>query len=334
MGNIKVGISGLGRIGRYLFKLLFNYNNIDIVAINDISDIETIIYLLKFDSIYGQFFHNIKIDGNYIIINKKKIRFFNCYKPSEINWKKYNVDIVIDSTGKFKDSTEIYDHIKSGAKKVIISAPTSIDNIKTIVWGVNEKKIKNDIVISNASCTTNCIAPQLKVLNDYFSIENCFMTTIHCYTPDQNITDSPHKDLRRARAANLSIIPTTTGAIDAVIKVIPKLKNKIKGKAIRVPTPAVSFSELIVKTKKQTSCSEINNLFIEKSKNEYKGIIDVEFEKKTSRDFISSPFSCVIDKNMTKQIGNENVYTISSWYDNEAGYSNRLIDIIKYLATP
>ena len=328
--KIKVGINGLGRIGRMTIRSIIenNYRNIEIKHINNKTNTEVSSTLLKYDSIHGKFKADINFDDKHLIINKKKITFTRETDLTNINWKKYGVDYVFECTGKFNSKEKLLPHLKNGAKKVIVSAPCKNAD-KTVVFGVNESGLKeNDKIISAASCTTNCLAPVAHVLNENFEIERGFMTTIHAYTSDQRILDNSHKDPRRARSATQSIVPTSTGASKAIGEIIPSLKGKLEGVAMRVPTPNVSLIELIVCTKKDLSIEKINSAFEKFSKKNK--ILKVSKEKLVSIDFNHNPASSIIDANLTSVI-NKKMGKISAWYDNEWGFSNRMCDIAEYL---
>ena len=328
--KIKVGINGLGRIGRMTIRSIIenNYKNIEIKHINNRTNTEISSTLLKYDSIHGKFKAEINFDEKHLIINKKKITFTRETDLKNINWKKYGVDYVFECTGKFNSKEKLLPHLKNGAKKVIVSAPCKNAD-KTVVFGVNESGLKeNDKIISAASCTTNCLAPVAHVLNENFEIERGFMTTIHAYTSDQRILDNSHKDPRRARSATQSIVPTSTGASKAIGEIIPSLKGKLEGVAMRVPTPNVSLIELIVCTKKDLSIEKINSAFEKFSKKNK--ILKVSKEKLVSIDFNHNPASSIIDANLTSVI-NKKMGKISAWYDNEWGFSNRMCDIAEYL---
>ena len=328
--KINVGINGLGRIGRMTIRSIIenNYRNIEIKHINNKTNTEVSSTLLKYDSIHGKFKADINFDDKHLIINKKKITFTRETDLTNINWKKYGVDYVFECTGKFNSKEKLLPHLKNGAKKVIVSAPCKNAD-KTVVFGVNESGLKeNDKVISAASCTTNCLAPVAHVLNENFEIERGFMTTIHAYTSDQRILDNSHKDPRRARSATQSIVPTSTGASKAIGEIIPSLKGKLEGVAMRVPTPNVSLIELIVCTKKDLSIEKINSVFEKFSKKNK--ILKVSKEKLVSIDFNHNPASSIIDANLTSVI-NKKMGKISAWYDNEWGFSNRMCDIAEYL---
>ena len=326
--TIKVGINGLGRIGRMIVRAITEnkYKDIEIKHINNRSNSEVSSLLLKHDSIHGKLKEDLKFDKNSITLNNKKISFSQETNIEDIKWNKHNVDYVFECTGKFNSKEKLSDHLKNGAKKVIVSAPCKNAD-KTIVYGVNEKSLnKNDKVISGASCTTNCLAPVVNILNDNFEIEKGFMTTIHAFTSDQRILDNSHKDPRRARSASQSIVPTSTGASRAIGEIIPSLKGKLEGIAMRVPTPNVSLIELVFCTKKEITKDKINSSFVKTST----GVIDITEEKLVSVDFNHNPFSAVIDASLTCVIG-KNMGKISAWYDNEWGFSNRMCDLVRYI---
>jgi glyceraldehyde 3-phosphate dehydrogenase len=327
---IKVGINGFGRIGRNVFRAGLKDKEIDFVAVNDITDAETLAHLLKYDSIYG-ILPGVKAEGDTIFVQERSLKVLKEKDPSNLPWRKLGVDIVIESTGIFIDKEGATKHLTAGAKKVIISAPAKNEDI-TIVMGVNEDKYlpEKHHIISNASCTTNCLAPVAKVLNDFFGIEKGTMTTIHSYTADQRLMDSPHKDLRRARAAALSIIPTKTGATKAVSLVIPELKGKLNGMAFRVPTPNVSVVDLAVLLKRKVSAEEINQAFKEASQGDLKGILDYTEEPLVSKDFNGNSNSSIVD-GLSTMVIDDNLAKIIAWYDNEWGYSCRIIDLLKYI---
>ena len=328
--KIKVGINGMGRIGRMIVRSIIenNYNNIEIKHINNRTNSEACSALLKYDSIHGKFEADISYDDKHIIINKNKITFGQEIDLNNIDWKKHDVDYVFECTGKFNSKDKLISHLKNGAKKVIVSAPCKNAD-KTIVFGVNEFELKNDDkIISAASCTTNCLAPVAHVLNENFEIEKGFMTTIHAFTSDQRILDNSHKDPRRARSASQSIVPTSTGASKAIGEIIPSLKGKLEGVAMRVPTPNVSLVELIFCTKKDLSIEKINSAFQNFSKK--KKILEITKEKLVSIDFNHNSSSSIVDASLTSVVG-KNMGKISAWYDNEWGFSNRMCDIAEYL---
>ena len=330
--KIKVGINGMGRIGRMVIRAIVESNDKDILIkhINNRSNLKTTSSLLKYDSIHGKFDANINFSEKHLTINKNKISFSQESNLENIDWKKYNVDYVFECTGKFNSKEKLLDHIKNGAKKVIVSAPCKNAD-KTIVFGVNEKVLtKSDKIISAASCTTNCLAPVANVLNKNFEIEKGFMTTIHSFTSDQRILDNSHKDSRRARSASQSIVPTSTGASKAIGDIIPALKGKLEGIAMRVPTPNVSLIELVFCTKKEITKEKINSSFLKASKVVSNRVIDITEEKLVSIDFNHNPFSAIVDASLTCVIG-KNMGKISAWYDNEWGFSNRMCDLVKYI---
>ena len=330
--SIKIGINGMGRIGRMIVRSIIenNYSNIEIKHINNRSNSQTCSNLLKYDSIHGKFNAEIKFDNNNITINKKKISYGQETDLNNINWKKYNVDYVFECTGKFNSKEKLLPHLMNGAKKIIVSAPCKNAD-KTIVFGVNEKEIKkNDNIISAASCTTNCLAPVAHVLNKNFEIEKGFMTTIHAFTSDQRILDNSHKDPRRARSASQSIVPTSTGASKAIGEIIPELKGKLEGIAMRVPTPNVSLVELVFCTKKNLSVEKINSAFQKFISQQKSKVLEISNEKLVSIDFNHNSASSIIDASLTNVVG-KNMGKISAWYDNEWGFSNRMCDIAEFI---
>ena len=330
--KVRVGINGLGRIGRMIVRsIVENKNkNIEIKQINNRTELKNITQLLKYDSIHGKFNAEIGFDKNHLIINKNKISFGQETDIKDINWKKFNVDYVFECTGKFNSKDKLLPHLNNGAKKVIVSAPCKNAD-KTIVFGVNENKLKKeDNIISAASCTTNCLAPVAHVLNEKFEIEKGFMTTIHSFTSDQRILDNSHKDPRRARSASQSIVPTSTGASKSIGEIIPSLKGKLEGIAMRVPTPNVSLVELVFCTKKDLSIEKINAAFQNFSKKQKNKVLDITQEKLVSIDFNHNPASAIIDTTLTNVVG-KNMGKISAWYDNEWGFSNRMCNIAEYL---
>ena len=327
---IKIGINGMGRIGRMIVRSIFESKNknLKIQHINNRSNSEVTFKLIKYDSIHGKFDADLKFDQKHLIINKQKISFSQEPKIEKINWKKYDVDYVLECTGKFNSKEKLETHIKNGAKKVIVSAPCKNAD-KTIVFGVNENTLsKKDKIISAASCTTNCLAPVVNVLHKKFEIEKGFMTTIHSFTSDQRILDNSHKDPRRARSASQSIVPTSTGASKAIGEIIPSLKGKLEGVAMRVPTPNVSLVELVFCTKKDLSKEKINSAFQNYSKKNK--VLEITQEKLVSIDFNHNPASSIVDASLTNVVG-KNMGKISAWYDNEWGFSNRMCDIVEYL---
>ncbi len=330
--KIKVGINGMGRIGRMIVRSIIenNYSNFEIKHINNRTNAEICSNLLMYDSIHGRFKAKIKFDQNNLTINNNKITFSQETDINKINWKKFGVDYVFECTGKFNSKDKLLPHLKNGAKKVIVSAPCKKAD-KTIVFGVNEKDInKEDKIISAASCTTNCLAPVVYVLNENFGIDKGFMTTIHAFTSDQRILDNSHKDPRRARSASQSIVPTSTGASKAIGEIIPSLKGKLEGIAMRVPTPNVSLIELVFCSNKEVNVETINSAFKKFIKKQNKKIIEMTDEKLVSVDFNHNSASSIIDTSLTNTIG-KNMGKISAWYDNEWGFSNRMCDIAEYI---
>ena len=328
--KIKIGINGMGRIGRMIIRSIFenDIKNIEVKHINNRTNSETCSTLLKHDSIHGKFNAKIDFDEKHLIINKNKISFSQETNIKNINWKKYNVEYVFECTGKFNSKEKLLPHLDNGAKKVIVSAPCN-DADKTVVYGVNESELKkNDKIISAASCTTNCLAPVAYVINEKFEIEKGFMTTIHSFTSDQRILDNSHKDPRRARSASQSIVPTSTGASKAIGEIIPSLKGKLEGVAMRVPTPNVSLIEFVFCTKKDLSVEKINSAF--QNFNKKNKILEITKEKLVSIDFNHNSASSIVDASLTKVVG-KNMGKISAWYDNEWAFSNRMCDIAEYL---
>ncbi len=330
--SIKIGINGFGRIGRNLFRASFKDPDLEFIAVNDITDAKTLAHLLRYDSILGGFREDVQAKADAIVVNGKEIKVFAEKDPAGIPWDALGVTVVVESTGRFKKKDDALKHMRGGVKKVIFSAPAT-DPDTTIVLGVNEKTYDpaKHHVLSNASCTTNCLAPVAKVLHETFGIEKAFMTTIHSYTNDQRILDQPHKDLRRARAAAISQIPTTTGAAKAVGLVLPELKGKIDGIAIRVPTPNVSVVDLVALLKQKTTEKDVNAAFRKAAEGGLKGILAFSEEPLVSVDFMANPHSAIVDAEYTKMV-DENLVKVLAWYDNEWGYSCRLRDLIKYIS--
>ena len=328
----KIGINGFGRIGREVFRVAFTNPEVEVVAVNDLTDAATLAHLLKYDSVHGIFPHEVTVDGDYIVIDGRKVKVLAQTDPAKLPWGELGVEIVVESTGRFTDGPKAKAHLDAGAKKVIISAPAKQEDI-TIVMGVNEEKYDpaQHNIISNASCTTNCLAPFTKVLLENFGIESGLMTTVHSYTNDQRILDLPHKDLRRARAAACSIIPTTTGAAKAVALVLPELKGKLNGFAMRVPTPNVSITDLTVLLQKDTTAAEINAVLKEAAEGKLKGIMGYNELPLVSRDYNGCPLSSIVDGLSTMMVG-PRMAKVVSWYDNEWGYSNRVVDLACYIA--
>jgi glyceraldehyde 3-phosphate dehydrogenase len=328
----KVGINGFGRIGRNVVRAALHNPNIEIVAANDLTDTKTLAHLLKYDSILGPLHGDVKLEADAIVVNGKRIKIFAVKDPAEIDWSSVGAEVVVESTGRFTEAKDAAKHLRGTVKKVIISAPAKGEDI-TIVLGVNDKAYdpaKHNI-ISNASCTTNCLAPVVKVLHEKFGIEKGSMTTIHSYTNDQNVLDFPHKDLRRARAAALNMIPTTTGAAKAIALVMPELKGKLDGYAMRVPTPNVSVVDLVVVTTKNTTTEEVNAALKAAAEGELKGILAYTEDPVVSTDMLHNPNSSIVDSDLTKVLGG-NLVKVVSWYDNEWGYSMRVVDLVEFLA--
>ncbi|RJG26516.1 type I glyceraldehyde-3-phosphate dehydrogenase [Paenibacillus thiaminolyticus] len=329
---VKVGINGFGRIGRNVFRAALGNPEVEIVAINDLTDVKTLAHLLKYDTTHGKLDATVEAKEGAIVVNGKEVKVFAERNPENLPWGANGVEIVVEATGIFtaKDKAEM--HLKGGAKKVIISAPATNEDI-TIVMGVNEDKYDaaNHTIISNASCTTNCLAPFAKVLNDKFGIVKGMMTTVHSYTNDQNVLDLPHKDMRRARAAAENIIPSTTGAAKAVSLVLPELKGKLNGMAMRVPTPNVSVTDLVVELSKNVTVEEVNGALKEAANGPLKGIMNYSEEPLVSSDYNSDPASSTIDALSTMVVG-DNMVKVVSWYDNEWGYSNRVVDLVAFIA--
>jgi glyceraldehyde 3-phosphate dehydrogenase len=326
----KVAINGFGRIGRLAFKSLLAKDNVEVVAINDLTDTTTLAHLLKYDSIHGRFDGTVEVTADGFKVNGKAIKVTAERDPANLPWAQLGVDIVLESTGFFVDKEGASKHITAGAKKVVISAPAKGD-IPTVVLGVNDDILTgSETIMSNASCTTNCLAPVAKVLNDKFGIDKGFITTIHAYTSDQNLQDAPHKDLRRARAAAINIVPTTTGAAKAVGLVLPDLKGKLDGNAVRVPTPTGSLTDLVCILKKETTIEEINAAMKAAAEGPMKGILKYTEDPIVSSDIVGDPHSSIFDSQMTSVNGN--LVKVVSWYDNEAGYSNRVADLISKIA--
>jgi glyceraldehyde 3-phosphate dehydrogenase len=326
--TIRVGINGFGRIGRSLFRLLYNHPHIEVVAINDLADARTLAHLLKYDSVHGQFPFEVDYEDGGILVEHKLFPLTNISKLEDLDWQIFNIDTLIECTGKFKAKTELQLHLDAGAKKLILSVPPSDDSVKMVVLGVNDWVLnEDDVMISNASCTTNNAAPMLKVIHDALEVEQAYITTVHSYTSDQNLHDKPHRDLRRARAASQSIIPTTTGAAKALTKIFPDLSEVIGGCGIRVPVPNGSLTDMTLNVKTSTSIEEVNALFKKASQTHLKGILEYSEIPLVSIDMVGNPYSCVFDAEMTSVIGG-NLIKLIGWYDNERGYSNRLIDLI------
>ncbi len=328
---VKIGINGFGRIGRMVFRVAAKNKNVEIVGINDLTSAKTLAHLLKYDSTQGRFDGTVEAKESSIVVNGKEIPITAIKSPAELPWAKYGAEIVIESTGVFTKKEQCLEHIKAGAKKVILTVPPKdeVDNI--IVLGVNDEALKDsDQVVSNASCTTNCLAPMVKVLNDKFGLVKGLMTTIHAYTNDQRILDFPHSDLRRARSAAVSMIPTTTGAAKAVGKVIPELKGKLNGMAVRVPTPDGSFTDFVAELKKEVTVEEINAAMKEAAEGPMKGILEYCTDPIVSIDIVGNPHSCIFDAGTTMTLGN--MIKVCGWYDNEWGYSCRVVALAEKMA--
>ncbi|WP_028377664.1 type I glyceraldehyde-3-phosphate dehydrogenase [Leeuwenhoekiella sp. MAR_2009_132] len=327
MSKIKIGINGFGRIGRRLFRLLYDHPLIEVIAINDRADGATLAHLLKYDSIHGIFKKDISFSSGKLRVDNKEISLYQFSEPKNIPWLSHNLDLVVESTGKFKTYDLLEGHLKAGAPKVILSVPAADDRIKTIVLGVNDNLITGDeLIISNASCTTNNAAPMIKVVNDLCGVKQAYITTVHSYTTDQSLHDQPHPDLRRARAAGLSIVPTTTGAAKALTKIFPELSNVIGGCGIRVPVPNGSLTDVTLNVARDTTIEEINEAFKKASETYLKGILEYTTVPLVSIDIVGNENSCILDSQMTSVIGN--LVKLIGWYDNETGYSARIIDLI------
>jgi glyceraldehyde 3-phosphate dehydrogenase len=326
---IKVGINGFGRIGRLVFRRCLELGGFDFVGINDLTDAATLGHLLKYDSVHGKFNGDVKVDGNDLIVNGDKMKITAEKDPAKLNWK--GVDVVVESTGVFRDRESCMKHVSAGAKKVILTVPPKGEIDAMVVLGVNNDVLTgNEKVISNASCTTNCLAPMVKVLHDTFGLEKGFMTTVHAYTNDQRLLDLPHKDLRRARSAAVSIIPTTTGAAKAVGKVIPELKGMLDGFALRVPTPDGSITDLVATLKKEATVEEINDAFKKAAGSSLKGILEYTEDPIVSADIVGNEHSNIFDSLST--MANGNLVKVVGWYDNEYGYSCRVVDLMKMVS--
>lgn len=328
MNKTRIAINGFGRIGRNLFRLLLNHPAIEVVAINDIADNRTMAHLIKYDSIHGILPCTVSFDENAIIVDGKSYTFFHEREISKLHWE--NIDFVVECTGKYKAFSEINEHILAGAKRVILSAPSEVPEIKTVVLGVNENILDGtELIVSNASCTTNNAAPMIKVINELCGIEQAYITTVHSYTTDQSLHDQPHKDLRRARGASQSIVPTTTGAAKALNNIFPEMEGKIGGSGIRVPVPDGSLTDITCYVKKEVTIEEINATFKKAAENELKGILAYTEDPIVSVDILGNQNSCLFDAQLTSVIGK--MVKVVGWYDNEIGYSSRIIDLILLL---
>ena len=326
----RVAINGFGRIGRLAFRIIEPLEDIEVVAINDLTNVETLAHLLKYDSIHRAFNGSVNSSKDSLEVNGREVKVFSQRDLRNLPWKDLNIDVVIESTGVFRDKDTLGYHIEAGAKKVVLSAPAK-GSVKTVVLGVNDEVLtKDDLVLSNASCTTNCLAPMTKVIDENWGIESGFMTTVHAYTADQRLQDAPHSDLRRSRAAALSIIPTTTGAAKAVAKVLPQLEGKLDGVALRVPTPTGSMTDLTVKLKSKTTAEEVNKAMKAASEGSMKGILQYTENPIVSADIVGSPYSCIFDAPLTNVQGD--LLKVMGWYDNEAGYAYRVVDLLKRIS--
>jgi glyceraldehyde 3-phosphate dehydrogenase len=324
---VRVAINGFGRIGRRVFRLLQSHPTIEVVAINDLADTKTLAHLLKYDSIHGTLKKTSSCDDTHINIDEITIPVLNKSHPKDLNWRPYNVDIVIEATGRFKTKKELIHHVNNGASKVILSVPPTDDDMKTVVLGVNDNLLdQEDTIISNASCTTNNAAPMLSIINELCGINQAYITTVHSYTTDQSLHDQPHKDLRRARAAGQSIVPTTTGAAKALTKVFPELADCIGGCGIRVPVINGSLTDITFNVKKETSVEAINKAFKDAAETTFKGVLEYTEDPIVSIDIVGNTHSCIFDAQMTSVIGT--MVKIIGWYDNETGYSSRIVDLI------
>ncbi|CAM3605794.1 gapA1 protein [Flavobacterium saliperosum S13] len=331
MAKTRIAINGFGRIGRNLFRLLLNHPTIEVVAINDIADIKTMAHLVKYDSIHGVLPYPVSYNDTSIIVTEKPFLFFCEKEIANLNWKNLDIDFVIESTGKYKTYEDIFKHIAAGAKKVILSAPAEVDTIKTVVLGVNEHILEgSERIVSNASCTTNNAAPMIKVIEELCGIEQAYITTVHSYTTDQSLHDQPHKDLRRARGASQSIVPTTTGAAKAITKIFPHLQGKMGGCGIRVPVPDGSLTDITFNVKREVSIEEINSAFKKAAETHLKGILDYTEDPIVSVDILGNTNSCLFDAQLTSVI--DKMVKVVGWYDNEIGYSSRIIDLISFIS--
>ena len=330
MATIKIAINGFGRIGRNLFRLLINHPQIEVVAINDLADVATMAHLLKYDSVHGKLNENINFDEKHLLVNNKKIMFLHEKDITKLNWKPFDIDFVIEATGKHKTTDLLQNHIENGAKRVILSVPPEDNSIKTVVLGVNEHILEGtELIVSNASCTTNNAAPMIKIIKELCGLDKAFITTVHSYTTDQSLHDQPHKDLRRARGAAQSIIPTTTGAAKALTKIFPEYDGKIGGGGIRVPVPDGSLTDITCYVNRDVSVNEINDAFKKAAENDLKNILEYTEDPIVSVDVLGNTHSCLFDAQLTTVLGR--MVKVVGWYDNEIGYSSRLIDLILFL---
>lgn len=324
---IRLAINGFGRIGRMAARVVQQHEGIELVAINDLADVNTLGHLFKYDSVHGRFNGTVESTADGLIINGSEVKLYSQKSPKDLPWKELAIDVVIESTGFFRKREDASQHIEAGARKVIISAPASSDDVATVVLGINDEIIQDQTILSNASCTTNSLAPLVKILDELCEIESGYITTIHSYTGDQRLHDAPHKDLRRARAAAVSIVPTTTGAAKAITKIFPKLDGQLGGAGIRVPVPDGSLTDFTCVVKNPTSIELINAAFKKAAEGELKGILEYTEDPIVSIDIVGSPYSCVFDAQLTSVIGN--LVKVVGWYDNEMGYSNRIIELVK-----
>ena len=331
MQKKKIAINGFGRIGRNVFRLLLNHPELEVIAINDIADTKTMAHLTKYDSIHGVLPNKVTSDGNGIYVDERFFSFSHHKNIEDIDWKSLDIDFVVEATGKFKTKNELEKHLKAGAKKVILSVPPEDDDIKTVVLGVNESILDGtETIISNASCTTNNAAPMLQIIDELCGIKNAYITTVHSYTTDQSLHDQPHKDLRRARGASQSIVPTTTGAAKALTKIFPDLEGKIGGSGIRVPVPDGSLTDITCYVEKTVSIEEINLVFQKASENTLKGILAYTEDPIVSVDILGNTHSCIFDSQLTSVL--DKMVKVVGWYDNEIGYSSRIIDLMMYIS--
>ena len=335
--SVKIGINGFGRIGRIFFRSALNDSKFgekfEVVAVNDLTDTKNLAYLLKYDSVHGVLDHKIEAKDNSIVVDGKEIKVLSERDPEKLPWKELGVELVLESTGRFRNREDAEKHLKAGAKKVVISAPAKNPDV-TLVLGANEKLYdqKKHNIISMASCTTNCLSPMVKVLNDKFGLKRGFMTTVHAYTNDQQLLDLPHKDWRRGRSAGVSIIPTSTGAASAIGEVLPELKGKLNGMALRVPVPCGSITDLVVELEKAVTRDDVNNAYKEAAEKELKGILQYTEDEIVSHDVVDNPHSCILDGQSTLVLGDKGeMVKVFGWYDNEWGYSTRMVDLFKYL---
>lgn len=331
MKRLNIAINGFGRIGRAAFKIILDrFPNMNIVAVNDLTDAETLAHLMQYDSCYGRYGKAVSATKDSLVVAGRKIPVLAIKDPALLPWKKLNVDIVLECTGRFRDKEDLSLHLKAGAKKVVLSAPAKKGGVKTFVIGVNEKKLtKNDNLISCASCTTNCLAPATMVIKDKFGIKNALMSTVHAYTADQNLVDGPHKDLRRARGAAVNIVPTTTGAAISVTEIMPSLKGKFDGMAIRVPVPVGSLCDVTFLLNKKTTIEAVNAEFVKAAKGKLKGVLEASQEELVSSDIVGNSHSSIVDLKSTALVGG-NLLKVVAWYDNEWGYSNRFVELANY----